>query len=231
MGDPVDAKGSGHTDLGRRPGTGTTDGRGDSRGAGKPETAVGDILRNGSGRPGRRPVALVLSGGGLSGGMFEVGCLAALDEFLSPERRVNDFDLFIGVSAGALVAALVANGIRPVDARDAIRRDLPSPLNIKLGTVAGAPWRAAWGVALETVRKAVGQVAPLARAHGNGWAAMVPRLLGESLPAGFFSMDRLEGHLAQLLSTPPYSNDFRELRGRLFIPAMALDTGERWNLR
>lgn len=175
-----------------------------------------------------RPVALVLSGGGISGGMFEVGCLAALDEFLAPEHRVNDLGLFVGVSAGALVAALVANGVRPLDAYDAIRRNLPSPLNIKLANVAGAPWRAAWGAALGTVRKAVGQVAAVARAREDGWAAMIPRLLAESFPAGLFSMDRLEDHLGRLLTTPPRSNDFRKLQGRLFIPAIALDTGERW---
>lgn len=175
-----------------------------------------------------RPVALVLSGGGISGGMFEVGCLAALDEFLAPEHRVNDLGLFVGVSAGALVAALVANGVRPLDAYDAIRRNLPSPLNIKLAHVAGAPWRAAWGAALGTVRKAVGQVAAVARAREDGWAAMIPRLLAESFPAGLFSMDRLEDHLGRLLTTPPRSNDFRKLQGRLFIPAIALDTGERW---
>lgn len=191
------------------------------------ERFLGNVLQRGPGSTGR-PVALVLSGGGLSGGMFEVGCLAALDEFLAPEHRINDLGLFVGVSAGALVAALVANGVRPLDARDAIRRDLPSPLNIKLGNVAGTPWRAAWGAALGTVRKAVGQLAPLARARGNGWAAMVPQLLAESLPAGLFSMDRLEGHLGRLLSTPPRSNDFRNLRSRLYIPAIALDTGERW---
>ena len=43
--------------------------------------------------PGKR--ALVLSGGGVIGGMYEVGVLAALDEELQG-FRVNDFDIFVG---------------------------------------------------------------------------------------------------------------------------------------
>ena len=52
--------------------------------------------------------ALVLAGGGIIGGMYEVGALAALDEAL-PEFRVNNFDLYVGSSSGSVVSALMAN--------------------------------------------------------------------------------------------------------------------------
>jgi hypothetical protein len=43
--------------------------------------------------------ALVLAGGGVIGGMYEVGALAALDETL-PGFRANEFDLYVGWCAG-----------------------------------------------------------------------------------------------------------------------------------
>src|SRR3989337_1268511 len=60
--------------------------------------------------------ALVLSGGGVIGGMYEVGVLAALDEELQG-CCVNNFDMFVGSSAGAVVAFLMANGVRAGDPR------------------------------------------------------------------------------------------------------------------
>jgi predicted acylesterase/phospholipase RssA len=65
-------------------------------------------------------VALVLAGGGMPGWMYEVGCLKALDEFFDDGFTVNDFDIFVGTSAGAAVAALIANQIPPKDLYEAI---------------------------------------------------------------------------------------------------------------
>ena len=52
----------------------------------------------------------MLGGGGFTGGVYEIGALRAL-ELLSVKRTVNEFDVFVGTSAGALVAAALANGI------------------------------------------------------------------------------------------------------------------------
>src|SRR3989441_3702973 len=53
--------------------------------------------------------ALALAGGGVIGGMYEVGALAALEERLNGEGR--GFDIYIGCSAGSVVASLLANGV------------------------------------------------------------------------------------------------------------------------
>jgi len=57
-------------------------------------------------------VALVLAGGALTGGAFKLGGLKALDDFLI-NRKVTDFDLYVGLSAGALLAAPLAAGVGP----------------------------------------------------------------------------------------------------------------------
>src|SRR4051795_13752197 len=56
--------------------------------------------------------ALVLGGGGFTGGVYEIGALRALD-LLSVNSNVNQFDVYVGTSAGSFVAALAANGVTP----------------------------------------------------------------------------------------------------------------------
>jgi len=63
-------------------------------------------------RTSRGKMALVLAGGGLTGAVYEIGALRAINDLLT-DRTVNDFDIYVGTSAGALVGALLANGITP----------------------------------------------------------------------------------------------------------------------
>src|ERR1700704_2025952 len=56
--------------------------------------------------------ALVLGGGGFTGGVYEIGALRALD-LLAVNRTVNEFDVYVGTSAGSFVASLAANGVTP----------------------------------------------------------------------------------------------------------------------
>src|SRR5689334_6147029 len=56
--------------------------------------------------------ALVLAGGGLTGVVYEIGALRAVNDVLL-DRSVNDFDIYVGTSAGALVASMLANGLSP----------------------------------------------------------------------------------------------------------------------
>src|SRR5437588_10958801 len=74
----------------------------------------------------RSKTALVLGGGGFTGGVYEIGALRALD-LLSVNRSVRDFDVYVGTSAGAFVAAAVANGITPEEMMRVIVQQVPSP--------------------------------------------------------------------------------------------------------
>src|SRR5579872_4479820 len=77
----------------------------------------------------RRPrstTALVLGGGGFTGGVYEIGALRALD-LLSVNRTVNQFDVYVGTSAGAFVAAAVANGITPEEMMRVLVEQVPTP--------------------------------------------------------------------------------------------------------
>ncbi len=72
-------------------------------------------------------VALVLSGGGISGGAFKIGGLNALSSFMT-NRRLRDFDMFVGVSVGAIITSFLANGISSKDLAASLE-GLPGKLN------------------------------------------------------------------------------------------------------
>jgi NTE family protein len=57
-------------------------------------------------------VALVLAGGAVTGGAYKLGGLKALDDFLV-NRKTTDFDVYVGLSAGAFLAAPLAGGVTP----------------------------------------------------------------------------------------------------------------------
>ena len=74
----------------------------------------------------RSKTALVLGGGGFTGGVYEIGALRALD-LLSVNRTVNQFDVYVGTSAGSFVAAAVANGVTPEEMMRVIVQQVPTP--------------------------------------------------------------------------------------------------------
>src|SRR6266496_2178518 len=83
----------------------------------------------------RSRTALVLGGGGFTGGVYEIGALRALD-LLSVNRTVNDFDIYVGTSAGSFVAALAANGITPEEMMRVVNQQVPTPFrDIDVGTL------------------------------------------------------------------------------------------------
>jgi NTE family protein len=59
-------------------------------------------------------IALVLAGGAVSGGGFKLGGLKALDDFLV-NRKITEFDTYVGLSAGAVLAAPLAAGVSPAE--------------------------------------------------------------------------------------------------------------------
>jgi len=57
-------------------------------------------------------IALVLAGGAISGATYKLGGLKALSD-LMVNRDVTDFDIFVGLSAGAILATPLATGVTP----------------------------------------------------------------------------------------------------------------------
>src|ERR1700687_4714874 len=74
----------------------------------------------------RSKAALVLGGGGFTGGVYEIGALRALD-LLAVNSNVNQFDVYVGTSAGSFIAALCANGVTPEEMMRVVTRQGKAP--------------------------------------------------------------------------------------------------------
>src|SRR6202049_566938 len=72
-------------------------------------------------RPRRHKTALVLGGGGFTGGVYEIGALRALD-LLAVNSSVNQFDVYVGTSAGSLHPGPCANGVTPEEMMRVVTR-------------------------------------------------------------------------------------------------------------
>lgn len=175
----------------------------------------------------KKKVALCLAGGGITGSMYEIGCLAALDDIFEEPCCVNQFDIFVGTSAGAVIAALVANGLTPRYIFDGVTHD-DAALNFTRKNIYDLRWS-------EVFRA----FAPLIKRFPSlllyGWknrkqASFMDLLsiLQEFIPAGVFSLNNLDKYMAGLFYPQGRTNDFRNLKKELYIPATDLDTGERW---
>src|SRR5271157_6297636 len=77
-------------------------------------------------RPRRHKTALVLGGRGFTGGVYEIGALRAMD-LLAVNSTVNQFDVYLGTSAGSFIATLCANGVTPEEMMRVVTRQGKAP--------------------------------------------------------------------------------------------------------
>src|SRR5690242_14101775 len=172
-------------------------------------------------RPRPRPrYALALAGGGVIGGMYEVGALTALEERLNGSGR--GFDIYVGCSAGSVVASLLAGGARASDIYQILDNDLDDPINFRRNAV----------FATDAFRRACGRVGRLIWAFGKSairGRGSIPDMLARAerdMPPGFFSLDALEEYLRAAYASRGLSNSFVERQRMLLIPAIDLNTAE-----
>ncbi len=161
-------------------------------------------------------IAVCLAGGGIEGLFYELGVLRALDGFLV-NRRVEDLDLFCGISAGAVLGAFLANGVGPDEIGRAFsggssrvdsirRRDLFDP---NVGEVGLRLLR----LTAELARGGVGPRGVLSS-------------LTRALPNGAFAGARLRRYLERHLQRPGLTDRFDELRRPLYIGATDQDMSQ-----
>jgi predicted acylesterase/phospholipase RssA len=175
----------------------------------------------------RSKTALVLGGGGFTGGVYEIGALRALD-LLSVNRTVNQFDVYVGTSAGSFVAAMAANGITPEEMMRVVDQQVPTPFrDVDVGTLLRPnlaelartgvllPWQL-----LKVARQLAGNIGAIS-------ALDVVLGLAEALPSGLYSGAGVERYVRAVLTDPDRTDDFRALETELYLAATDLDTCER----
>ncbi len=183
-------------------------------------------------QPRRRPpkrsrTALVLGGGGFTGGVYEIGALRALD-LLAVNRTVNEFDVYVGTSAGSFVASLVANGVTPEEMMRVVNQQVPTPFrDVDRGTLMRPnALEFAQNAALLPLRL-LGLGRSLLGQLGSSSVVDLVVGLAETLPSGLYDGQGIQDYLEEVLGDPDRANDFRLLDRELYLPAIDLDTCER----
>lgn len=176
--------------------------------------------------PATRPrIGLALAGGGPLGITYEIGTLLALDEALQGVA-FDKLQVYVGVSAGALIASALANGFTPAKLCHVFVLNRSRAFPINLERFLRPSWQlyaeglTAWpDLLLKAAREA------LSNPGAISLAGAFSQLLGAA-PVGFWDNARIDHSLAQLYRSRGRTNDFRRLKRQLFIVAMNLDTGE-----
>lgn len=198
------------------------------------------------GRPSR--LALVLAGGAITGGAFKAGGLRALEEVLSRGRvgergltRLTDFDIFVGLSAGSVLASALAGGITaeeiyrttlgessqfsPMEPLDFMRPNLrEAPERMALFASKAAEVMATYVSGREDPR--TGRPFSL-RQTALKLAQSSTRLV----PTGLFDAQGVRDYLRRQMRSSGLPDDFRELRrvrGKsLYVTAVDLNSGSQ----
>jgi NTE family protein len=171
--------------------------------------------------------ALVLGGGGFTGGVYEIGALRALD-LLAVNRTINEFDVYVGTSAGAFIGSMVANGITPEEMMRVVNRDLPSPLSdISLGTLLQPNYSGILRKSLTFPLRVAGVAREFVSHMREISAVDLVNGLAGGLPSGVYTGAGIERYVEKALSDPDRTNDFRLLNSELYLTATDLDSTER----
>jgi NTE family protein len=171
--------------------------------------------------------ALVLGGGGFTGGVYQIGALRALD-LLSVNKSVNDFDVYVGTSAGSMIAAFAANGVTPEQMMRVVNDQVPTPFrDINLNMLLRLNLREFIARSIQLpmhLLKVARDVPGLLRSVSPVDLAVA---LADALPSGIYTGSGIEQYVRTVLSDPDRTDDFRLLERELYLAATDLDTCER----
>jgi len=171
----------------------------------------------------RSKVALVCAGGGVTGALYEIGCLRALDDLL--DRSVADLDLYVGVSGGGFVSSLLASGITPAEMYGAVT----SPAGGALGVPDAPLYRLGLGDFFTASRRAPALLRRAVAAALRGETGTLTDLawsVFELLPAGLLDNSGLQEYVEALIRSRGRKDRFDGLRRPLLVVAVDLDNGE-----
>lgn len=171
---------------------------------------------------------LALAGGGPLGAVYEIGALAALEESIEG-LDLNDAAIYVGISAGGIIAAGLANGVTPHEmCRLFVESDAGQGADhlFKPEVLLQPAW-AEFGLraAALPVLLASGLIHYARNRRHASLASSLERVKA-ALPTGILSGDGIHAFLQKAFSTDGRTNDFRRLKQRLVIVATDLDSGE-----
>lgn len=183
-------------------------------------------LRQHRGESKHSKVALVLAGGGITGVVYEIGALRAINDMLV-DLTVNDFDIYVGTSAGALVTSLVANDFTPHEIMQFMDNRHPEIGGISVGDIFQANLGDYARRLLNLPRMLAQLGVNLVTRPGDLALSDIIWELTEVLPTGLYDGNALERYVRKILEMPGRCNRFDFLEKQLYVVATELDSGTR----
>ena len=173
--------------------------------------------------PSSNRLGLHLLGGGITGAFFHFGVLAALDDHLS--RKATDYDVYVGSSAGSLVATLCAVGMKPQTVVEAVLKEDTRMFDIGRRDIyrfSVMDWSAEvakffWTLFYLTYLK----VEFSSEAPSFFWG------LKDSLPSGLFSMRYYESWIKNFFERHNLPTFFSQIDKEVYIPSYDVDSSKR----
>ena len=178
-----------------------------------------------SGRPSTRGgIGLALAGGGPVGAIYEIGALRALQDSLDTVD-FTALSCYVGVSAGALLASCLANGMTPELLMRVAKGEAANeePFDPEVAMAPNYREFARRGLALPRM---VGQALWYFTRRGPDRTLLASLSRATRvLPLGIFNNEQLRTHLQHVFDRPGRTDDFRELRANLTVVAADLEAG------
>lgn len=173
-------------------------------------------------------IGLALAGGGPGGAVYEIGALRALEEALEGVD-FNDLHIYVGVSAGAFLAASLANEITPTQLARAIVKQDPGEHPFTTAVFFTPAYRE-WARRGLMLPRLIGDALWrfTTRPGDQSLLESLTRLV-DALPVSVFDNEPIRRFLERMFSIKGRTDDFRLLKHTLVV--VATDVGAGHSIR
>jgi NTE family protein len=167
---------------------------------------------------------LAIAGGGPVGAIYELGALHAIDESIDG-LRLHDLDVYVGVSSGALIAAGLANRMSTAELCRIFMGQEYASLKFDPAQFLRPAYREYFERASRLPAVLSDTLMDMIRHPGQAGISQLIGELGKVIPSGIFDNETIHDFLEQAFEITGHSNQFEDLKCKLYIVAVDLDSG------
>ena len=173
----------------------------------------------------RKPsLGLAMAGGGPVGAVYELGALRALEESVDG-LRLDHLDVYVGVSAGAFIAASLANGISCTEQCRIFMGTEHAAFKFVPELFLRPAYREYFKRALSVPGVLRDVLLDILRHPATATTSEVITELGRALPSGIYNNDTIDEFLRRSFESHGRGNRFEDLDCELYVVAVDLDSG------